>query len=89
MNIEFEDKALEELFLKGQTNDSRYKRLPKDVVKRYVKVVNYLRAASRVETLFQINSLHYEKKRGDLKTSPDAEGIIVNALITEISKHYE
>lgn len=105
MNIEFEDKALEELFLIGQANDSRYKRLPKDVVKRYVKVVNYLRAASRVETLFQINSLHYEKKRGDLegvdvvwitlqyrllfKTSPDAEGIIVNALITEISKHYE
>ena len=67
MNVEFEDKALEDLFL--------------------------------------INSLHYEKKKGNLKdteavwindqyrllfkSSPDEQGIIVNALLTEISKHYE
>ena len=49
--------------------------------------------------------LHYEKKSGDLNgveavwindqyrllfhSSPNEEGIIVNALITKISKHYE
>ena len=82
-----------------------YKRLPKDTVKRYAKVVNFMRAARRVEDLFLINSLHYEKKEGNLKdreavwinnqyrllfrSSPDKQGIIVNALLTEISKHYE
>lgn len=45
MNVEFEDKALEDLFLTGRTCDKKYKRL--------------------------------------------SQGIIVNALLTEISKHYE
>ncbi len=105
MNVEFEDKALEEMFLTGTTREKKYKRLPQDIVKRYVKVVNYLRAASRIEDLFLINSLHYEKKKGDLndteavwindqyrllfKSSPIENGIIVNALLIEISKHYE
>lgn len=40
MNIEFETKALEELYTTGSTSDSNYKRLSKDVVKRYIKVVN-------------------------------------------------
>ena len=105
MNVEFEDIALEDLFLTGTTSDKRYKRLPQDIVKRYVKVVNYLRAARRIEDLFNIYSLHYERKKGNmketeavwindqyrllLKSSPDDQGIIVNALLTEISKHYE
>lgn len=66
MNIEFETKALEELYTTGATSDSAYKRLSKDVVKRYIKVVNYLKAARRIEDLFFIKSLHYEKKKGDL-----------------------
>lgn len=49
--------------------------------------------------------MHYEKKKGDLNgvdavwindqyrlffySSPDKTGIIVNALLFEISKHYE
>ena len=105
MNIEFENPALEELYTVGATHDRQYKRLPKDIIKRYVKVVNYLKAARRLEDLFLIKSLHYEKKKGDLKgvdavwindqyrllfhSSPDESGIIVNAMIFEISKHYE
>lgn len=105
MNIKFETKALEELYTSGVTSDSEYKRLSKDVIKRYVKVVNYLKAARRIEDLFLIKSLHYEKKKGDLKgvdavwinpqyrlffySTPDETGIIVNALLFEISKHYE
>lgn len=105
MNIEFENTALEELYISGATQDHRYKRLSQDIVKRYVKVINYLRAARRIEDLFLIKSLHYEKKKGDLKgvdavwindqyrllfhSSPDDSGIVVNALIFEISKHYE
>ncbi len=105
MNIEFDNAALEELYISGATQDSKYKRLPKEIVKRFIKVVNYIKAARRIEDLFLIKSLHYEKKKGDLKgidavwindqyrllfySSPDGNGIIVNALIIEISKHYE
>ena len=105
MNIEFGDTALEELYTRGTTQAHQYKRLSKGIIKRFVKVVNYLKAARRLEDLFLIKSLHYEKKKGDLKgvdavwindqyrllfqSSPNEEGIIVNALIIEISKHYE
>lgn len=105
MNIVFEDVSLEELYVSGTTTDNRYRKLAKDVVKQYVKVVNYIRAARRIEDLYYIKSLHYEKKKGDLNgvdavwinkqyrllfnSSPDDEGIVVNALLFEISKHYE
>ena len=105
MNVTFEDTALEELFLQGKTAEKKYARLPMDIVKRYVKVVNYIKAASRIEDLFKVNSLHYEKKTGTLEgveavwintqyrllfhSSPNDDGIIVNALLKEITKHYE
>ena len=105
MKIEFEDIALEELYTTGTTNSGQYRKLSKDVVKQYVKVVNYIKAVRRLEDLFCIKSLHYEKKKGDLKgvdavwinrqyrlffySSPNEEGIVVNALLFEISKHYE
>jgi len=105
MNIDFKDKALEELYTSGRTKDHKYSKLAPDVIKRYAKVVNFLRSARRLEDLFLIKSLHYEKKEGDLNgvdavwitsqyrllfySSPDENGIIVNALIFEISKHYE
>ena len=105
MNIVFEDKALEELYLSGKTGAKKYARLPMDIVKRYVKTVNYIKAASRIEDLFTVGSLHYEKKSGTLKgveavritaqyrllfhSSPNKDGIFVNALLEEISKHYE
>lgn len=105
MNIEFDNKGLEELYTLGTTQDNRYKRLSKDIVKRYIKVVNYIKAARRVEDLFLIKSLHYEKKKGDLNgvdavwindqyrllfnSSADENNIVVNALLLEISKHYE
>ncbi|MBQ8656869.1 MAG: type II toxin-antitoxin system RelE/ParE family toxin [Prevotella sp.] len=105
MNIQFENEALRELYTEGATKAHEYKRLSKDIVKRYIKVVNYLKAARRLEDLYLIKSLHYEKKKGDLKgvdavwindqyrllfhSSPDDSGIVVNALLTEISKHYE
>ena len=76
-----------------------------DIIKGYVKVVNYIKAAGRIEDLYRIKSLHYEKKKGDLNgvdavwinnqyrllfySSPDENGIVVNALISKISKQYE
>lgn len=66
MNIDFKDKALEELYISGRTKDHKYSKLAPDVIKRYAKVVNFLRSARRLEDLFLIKSLHYEKKEGDL-----------------------
>ena len=43
MNIYTEDEALIELLEVGCTNDKRYKRLPKDVIKGYIKAYNHLR----------------------------------------------
>lgn len=44
MNIEFDNTALEELYTNGKTQDHHYKRLSKDVVKQYIKVVNYIKS---------------------------------------------
>lgn len=66
MNIEFGNTALEELYTTGSTQDQQYKRLSKDIVKRYIKVVNFIKAARRIEDLFLIKSLHYEKKKATL-----------------------
>ena len=105
MDITFNNKALEELYKTGHTSNKEYRKLPVSVIKQYIKVVNFIRAARRVEDLYIIKSLHYEKKKGDLKgietvwinaqyrlmfnSSPDKSGIIVNALLVKISKHYE
>ena len=105
MNISFNDSALEELYTTGSTNVRKYKKLSQEIVKQYVKTVNYIKATTRVEDLYLIKSLHYEKKKGDLEgvevvwintqyrlhfnSSPDETGIVVNALLIEISKHYE
>ena len=105
MKIFFEDKALEELYFDGFTLDKKYNRLQAGVVKAYIKVINYMRAARRIEDLYRMNSLHYEKKTGDmsgqefvrindkyrlrLTSFPDHEGIVINVKLIEISKHYE
>ncbi len=67
MNIYTEDEALIELLEKGCTSDKRYKKLKKEVVKGYIKTINYIRSASRIEDLFRIKSLNYERLKGELK----------------------
>lgn len=105
MEIIFKEKALEELYEDGSTKDHKYNKLPNDVVKRYCKVVNYLRALEKISDLYSIKSLHYEKKMGTLKgievvwitqkyrllfnTVRENNELLVSALLFEISKHYE
>ncbi|MGC3977655.1 MAG: type II toxin-antitoxin system RelE/ParE family toxin [Paludibacteraceae bacterium] len=104
MNIEYANSALKELFEEGKTSDKRYKKLAYPVVKQYISKVNYLRSANRIEDLYKIKSLHYEKKKGDLQDIEaiwindqyrllfqSTEGvtfIITEVLLLEISKHY-
>lgn len=37
------------------------------LLKVIIKAYNHLRAAKRIEDLFRIGSLHYERLKGDLK----------------------
>ena len=51
MNIEFQSKGLEDLYFFGSTEEKTYSRLSKDIIKRYIKVVNYLKAQRMNKTL--------------------------------------
>ena len=67
MNITSEDEALLELFENGKTSDKKYKRLPIAAIKGYVKAVNKMRAATRIEDLYRLIGLNYEALHGDRK----------------------
>ena len=43
MDLQFENTALEELYRDGFTTSRKYKKLPTDIIKRYIKVVDYLK----------------------------------------------
>jgi len=69
MNIDFKEESLRDLYIGGATQDRKYRYLSNDIIKRYIKAVNYLRAVRRIEDLYYIKSLHYEKKKGGSKRS--------------------
>lgn len=66
MKIIFEKEYREELYTTGKTKSKKYRFQP-EVARKYIERVNTLRAANRVEDLFVIRSLHYEKLAGDKK----------------------
>lgn len=67
MNITSNDKALFELFKDGKTTDKRYKKLPIEAIKGYVKAINKMRAATRLEDIMRDYGLRYERLIGDRK----------------------
>lgn len=66
MQVEFEKEYLAELYERGKTQDKRYRFQPQ-VVNGYLKCVKSLLNASRIESLYQYRSLHYERLKGDKK----------------------
>lgn len=66
MGIIFAKEYLKELQLTGKTSDKRYRFQP-DIIKRYRRTIDRLAAAQKVEDLFCIASLRYEKLTGDKK----------------------
>jgi len=66
MEIEFEKAYLEELYTKGKTKNKKY-RFPKGIPERYIKTIDKLRVAERIEDLYFIRSLNYEKLVGNKK----------------------
>ncbi|MDQ7916380.1 type II toxin-antitoxin system RelE/ParE family toxin [Mesonia sp. MT50] len=65
MTIVFLKDYLEDLY-EGKTKKYKDFKSNPALVKQYVKTVNKLKSATRIEQLYQIKSLHYEKKEGNL-----------------------
>jgi proteic killer suppression protein len=66
MKVEFEKDYLRDLYKKGKTTDKKHRFQPQ-VVNGYVKCVRALQRAIRIEDLFLIKSLNYEKLKGGKK----------------------
>lgn len=66
MEIEFRETYLLELYEEKKSKDKRFRSNPQ-LIEQYIKTVNKLKSITKIEQLYQINSLHYEKKLGNLK----------------------
>lgn len=65
MNIVFLKSYLDDIYQGNTRKYKDYKSNPQ-LVKQYVKTVNKLKSITNIEQLYQIKSLQYEKKIGDL-----------------------
>ncbi|WP_436415617.1 type II toxin-antitoxin system RelE/ParE family toxin [Petrimonas sp.] len=66
MKIEFEKEYLRELYEDGKTKDKKHRYQPQ-IVNGYAKCVRALVKAVRVEDLYLVKSLNYEKLKGNKK----------------------
>lgn len=66
MKICFAKRYLEELYENGKTSSKKH-RFQKDIIKRYKNTIDKLKAANKIEDLYPIKSLNYEKLIGDKK----------------------
>ena len=73
MRIEFDKAYLANLYYKGE-QDKKYRFQP-EIVKKYVKVINIMKNAGRIEDLFPFASLNYEVLNGD---KGEVESVRVN-----------
>ena len=64
MKVKFEKEYLRELYDTGKTTDKKHRYQPQ-VVNGYLKCVRALQRAIRMEDLFLIRSLNYEKLKGN------------------------
>ena len=67
MIVQTDDENLLHLYREGRSNSKEYKRLPKGVVKGFVKAVNYLKLAHDINEVMKIGGLHYKRLQGNLK----------------------
>ena len=105
MEIKFEKKYLEELYLTGKASDKKHRFQP-DIVKRYKLRIEALESASCIEELMQINSFRYKELEGDKKgissirvndkyriefkvTKVVSETVVTICNILELSNHYK
>ena len=66
MEILFTKVYLSDLYT-GQIKKYKEFKSNPGLVKQYIKTINKLKSLQKIEQLYQIKSLHYEKKIGDLE----------------------
>ncbi|WP_293894427.1 type II toxin-antitoxin system RelE/ParE family toxin [Flavobacterium sp.] len=66
MEIKFVKEYLKHLYEGNANPYKEYKSNPQ-LVKQYINTINKLKAITKIEQLYQLKSLHYEKKEGNLK----------------------
>jgi len=66
MIIKFDKKYLSELYYIGKCTEKKYRFQP-NIVMNYKRRIDILNAAPDIESLYSINSLHYEVLKGDKK----------------------
>jgi proteic killer suppression protein len=64
MKIIFGKDYLEELYVDGKTSYKKH-RFQADIINRYKSTIDKLKAANRIEDLYPIKSLNYEKLTGN------------------------
>ncbi len=64
MKIKFTKDYLKELYEDGKSSNKKH-RFQKDIIKRYKNTIDKLRVANKIEDLYPIKSLNYEKLSGD------------------------
>jgi len=66
MKVVFKKEYLSDIY-EGKTRKYKEFKSNPQLVKQYIKTINKLKSITRIEQFYQIKSLHYEKKEGDLK----------------------
>lgn len=105
IEIKFDKKYLEELYLNGKTSDKRHRFQPQ-IIAKYRKTIDLLESLAMVEDLYRFRSLHYEVLVGDkaglesvrvndqyrieFKTTKVVSEVVVTLCnIIELSNHYK
>ena len=64
MIVTFDKTYLKTLYEEGRSTDKKHRFQP-DIVRRYKRCIDYLKAAASRETLFHFNSLNFAALKGD------------------------
>lgn len=64
MEITFDKPYLADLYYDGKCSDKKHRFQPQ-IIRKYIRVVDILRATVALEELYRINSLNYESLSGD------------------------
>lgn len=66
MIVTFDKEYLKILYTEGHSIEKKHRFQP-EVIKRYKRCIDYLKAAANKEALFLFNSLKFEALKGDKK----------------------
>lgn len=64
MDILFDKDYLKELYVTGKTSDKKHRYQPQ-IINKYVRVIDMMMSLPDTLSLMRINSLNYEKFKGD------------------------